>query len=479
MTKPRRRQACEGRTPRREAGQGGYYRYSTKAGETRFYIKLTVLGPDGKPKVLVRRKARPWAEPARKNTRSQLEDRAGLPFTDEWHALAELDAIRAEIRAGTYFQRLNPAARAAGETMTVERWLDRWLSVDLVELVADNTMRASTLASYRKNARLHLIPELGHVPLADLTIGDIRRMRSNLRDHGRKDHRAGEGLAPKTVDYCTIILQGALTDAVEQGIIAVNPALQKSRRGRRDKSRPGAGESRAHVWDKAQMADFLGWCQRTEAADEVAYFVLSYTGLRRGELMALRWGDLEIDWKDTRSEHGVLWVRRSVGVVKTKGERERLIEDRPKNGKPRPVELTTDTVRAIRSWRAARAEITLGARESTLVSPDALVFGTIEGNYRHPERFSRQFVAKQRQWHKGLLKAGAPEANLPPLLRLHDLRHTHGTQLYKDGWPVKLIAERLGHDEIVLLRTYAHLDQADQRAAIRRFESTLRVDGSA
>lgn len=346
--------------------------------------------------------------------------------------------------------------------------MERWLSEDLEELVAEQRMPASTLASYRKNVRLHVAPEIGNIALAELRGEHIKAMRVHLLDHGRKDHRAGEGLSVRTVSYCAVILQAALTDAVEQGIIPINPALQRSRRGRQGKSKPGLGEQAVHAWTKSQMRAFLRWCESSQAPDHVAYHLLAHTGLRRGEALALRWRDVVVDWKDDNVDRGHLSVSRAIGVIKVKGEPERILEDSKKTGVARSVALDPDTVRRLRRWRLARSEFSLASgRPDQLVNPGALVFGTVDGGYRHPDRFSRQFMAKQDQCRRRL-KDECSADDLPPVIRLHDLRHSHGTQLYLDGHPLKVIAERLGHDEVVLLRTYTHLSANSQEDMIRR-----------
>jgi integrase len=107
------------------------------------------------------------------------------------------------------------------------------------------------------------------------------------------------------VRYCHTIFKAALREAVS--LIATNPA---------DRAKPQAArEAKApeiHPWTAAQLSSFLAWASDQNCADVVAYRVLAYTGMRRGELLALRWRDLDLD-------AGRVSVRRSVGVVKTKG----------------------------------------------------------------------------------------------------------------------------------------------------------------
>lgn len=126
--------------------------------------------------------------------------------------------------------------------------------------------------------------------------------------------------------------------------------------------------------------------------------LLSHTGLRRGEALARRWRDVVVDWKNDQADRGHLSISRAVGVVKEKGQPERIVEDATKTGVARSVALDPETIRLLRRWRLARTELSLASgRPNRLVNPEALVFGTIDGEYRHPERFSRLFTEKVGQ----------------------------------------------------------------------------------
>jgi integrase len=148
------------------------------------------------------------------------------------------------------------------------------------------------------------------------------------------------------------ILKAALREAVTQGLIATNPA---------DKAKPPAArEAKApeiRPWSAQQLASFLAWAD-DGCADAVTWRVLAYTGCRRGEALALRWRDL-----DAR-----LSVRRSAGVVKTKGKGERVMEVPTKTGRQRTVDLDPQTIDALRSLRVARAAVSerLGHATATI-----------------------------------------------------------------------------------------------------------------
>jgi integrase len=400
MTKPRRRQA----------GEGGISSYPTKSG-TRYLIKYTMPLEDGSSKVVLRR-----GYLTRKAAASALGD------------------VNSEIRRGAH---VVPAKITLGE------WLDQWLE----------TLRLapSTMASYHKNVRLHIKPKLGHVPLVKLVGTKITAHYRELETGGRQDHKEGTPLSPRTVRYIHTILKAGLREAVAQGLIATNPA---------DKAKPPAArEAKApeiHPWTAAELSAFLAWADERASADAVAWRVLAFTGMRRGELLGLRWRDLDLD--ATR-----LSVRRSVGVAKTKGKGEQLVEGSTKSGRERVVDLGPQTVEALRRYRVARAGLDL-----RLARDDALIFGDLEGGYLNPDRFSRRFTRA--------LAACASEPDPPtlPTIRVHDLRHTHATLLLANGIPVKVVSERLGHATVTItMEIYQHVLPGMQAEAAAKFAAIV------
>jgi integrase len=129
----------------------------------------------------------------------------------------------------------------------------------------------------------------------------------------------------------------------------------------------------------------------------------------------------------------------------------------------RDVELDAGTVAALRAHRAARGGLALD-----LVRDSALVLSNLDGTHRHPERFSRRFAGQVLQARKAL---GDEQL---PVIRLHDLRHTHATLLLADGLPVKVVSERLGHaSATITLTVYQHVHPGMGREAADRFAALL------
>jgi integrase len=187
-----------------------------------------------------------------------------------------------------------------------------------------------------------------------------------LETAGRKDHRAGEGLSPRTVRYLHTIIHGVLGQAVRDSLLLRNAADAATP--------PTAKEARApemHPWDVGQLAAFLAWAEGA-SQNYPLWNTLAMTGMRRGEALALRWRDVDLDANSVS-------IRRSAGMVRNAGEGAGVVEGDTKSGKPRVVDLDDGAAAVLRSWKRER-----GALALQLVTPDALVFGDIEGGTATP-----------------------------------------------------------------------------------------------
>jgi integrase len=349
------------------------------------------------------------------------------PDGEKWYTKrAAQEALRVRLTDAARGEMTDPSKQAAGD------YLEEW--------AAGLRLAPSTVASYRKNIRLHLIPRIGSVPLAALTTERIDRLYRELERGGRADHRKGEPLSPRTVRYVHTILSAALAAAVRTRRLARNPAAVASP--------PTARQAKApemHPWTAAQLGAFLGWA-REHAENHPLWHVLAHTGMRRGEALALRWRDADL-------EAGTLRVRRSAGMVRTAGEGASVTEGDTKSGKPRLIDLDDATAAVLRARRRER-----GALALQLARDDALIFGDLEGQLRNPEHVSRQFA-------RDITRCGS----VPPV-RLHDLRHTHATILLTAREPVHVVSQRLGHaSAVVTMTVYAHVLPGSQREAANLF----------
>jgi integrase len=305
----------------------------------------------------------------------------------------------------------------------------------------------STRASYEMNVRLHVAPYIGKVPLKMITPGMLSKLYRDLEASGRWDRRTGERtgepLSARTVAYVGVIIAQALSAAVDDDLLARSPA---------DKAKgPTAKEAKApemNPWNAAQLAAFLGWA-RENSADFPAWMTMAMTGMRRGELLGLRWRDIDL-------AGAAITVQRSVGT--TGGT---TAAGPTKSGKSRVVDIDAGTVAVLRAWKAEHGSLALAlARDS------ALVFGTLNDKFRAPARFGTHF-------RETMARARVDLPDLPRI-RLHDLRHTHATLLLQAGEPVHIVSQRLGHaGPTITLSTYSHVLPGDQKRAADRFAALV------
>lgn len=404
---------------RRPPGEGSVFEYATKGrpGVVRFGIKFDLPSPDGSRRQVMRRR-----------------DANGQPWLTYDAAVAALREALVKSGKGEWIE---PSRQPLREYL--ETWLDGL------------RLAPSTMASYRKNIRLHVVPYIGALPLASLTSARLTALYRELETSGRRGQegeQTGQPLSARTVRYVSTILGAALRAAAEDEapLLGRNPAARAKP--------PTAKEARPpemHPWTAEQLRAFLAWSAE-ESQLHAAWHVLAYTGMRRGELLALRWRDIDLD-------AGTISIRRSVGVVKVKGQQRQIREGDTKTCRPRVIDTDLATVTVLRAWKAERGSMAL-----QLARREALVFGNHEGVFRDPETFSKTFVKTVARCRLGL-----GEDTLPPI-RLHDLRHTHATILLRDRENVKVVSERLGHAGVtVTLSVYAHVMPGDQRQAAARF----------
>jgi integrase len=339
------------------------------------------------------------------------------------------------------------AAQSAGERREYIEPGRQHLGIYGREVIEGMQVEPQTRASYMKNWRNHIEPyPLAAVPLAHLTGQKLSRHYRELERSGRKDHKAGEGLSPRSVRYVHTIIRRVLRQAVKDKLLPDNPASAAEPPTARAAKAP-----EMTCWTAAQLGVFLAWA-REHCQNFPLWHVLANTGARRGEALAARWRDLD-------TERGTLSIRRSAGMVRVAGVGAGVVEGDTKSGKPRVIDLDAATVAVLRAHRKAR-----GALALQLARDDALIFGDIEGRHRNPEHVSRQFVADAARCRRA---AGGDKL---PAIRLHDLRHTHASILLTAREPVHVVSQRLGHANAnVTLGVYAHVMPGSQREAADLF----------
>lgn len=304
-------------------------------------------------------------------------------------------------------------------------WLNLWY-----QGYKKANLRPNTQMSYERRIYQHIIPALGAIPLEKLTTGDIQKFYTNLKKGGRllRTELYGEGLSDQTVRGIHTTLHAALDKALEEKLIFRNPS---------DGCKlPSAKPREMKVLTPEEIQRLL-----IQAKEDGCYELLLLelaTGLRRGEICALKWDDLNF-------KTGVLKVERQVHRVK--GE---LIVSQPKTkASNRSVVLPAPVLTVLKTYRKSTA--------SQWMFPSPV------------KEDSPQDPAAVRKKLSAILKRAECKH-----IRFHDLRHTFATISLEHGMDVKTLSTIIGHvSSSTTLNIYAHVTDEMQRTAAAKIDQRI------
>ena len=345
-------------------------------------------------------------------------------FATDTAAKEARDEARVKASRGEYIDR---------NSITVAEYLDEWVDSHAMEV------KPRTLADYKSCIRLYVKPRIGKMRLQAVRPSTITKLYHDMLTSGGRN---GGPLAVPTVIHTHAILRKAFTDAVlVDELIPSNP-VERAKRPKSAATAPGT------VWDPTQLGLFLAAARQHRL---FAFFhVAAYTGARRGELLNLRWPDIDLDGKK-------LTISGSRAVVD--GER---IDGTTKSGHSRTVTIDDETVDVLKGHRKSQAADQLLAGEEWKGNEGGHVFTTGRGEPIYPDTVG-WLMTKIIREHKKL-----------PHARVHDLRHIHATTLLLNGVPVHVVAARLGHaDPAITLRVYAHVIRAAETAPAELFARVM------
>jgi integrase len=338
-------------------------------------------------------------------------------------AQAELNRLLNQRNEGTY---VDPTK------MSVAEYLEHWFAVDIQRRVS-----TKSAARYHGIVSHQLIPRLRHIPLRKLSAVHIEACEADLQQRGYvKGSKVGQALTARTVLYVHRTLSQALAHAVKTGVLFKNPAQQVK------PPRPPGRE--IAILSKAEVATILQYAGPLY----LPILVAVTTGIRRGELLGLRWSD--IDLKAAR-----LMVNQSLERVQG-----RTVFKSPKTRTSRrTITLPSLTVEALTRHKAAQAEerLRLG------LGKGELVFAHSNGSPFDPDSLTKAFDK--------LIRASGVRR-----ITFHGLRHTHISHQLMDGVHIKVVSERAGHaSPSITLGVYAAFIPNMQADAAKGVDQWLRA----
>lgn len=330
-------------------------------------------------------------------------------------AEAELNKRLNQVEEGSFVER---------SATTISEYALHWL-----QAIAPSKASAKTLERYGEIINLHIVPQLGTVALQKLDGSKIDEFYTHLRTAGRRDGKGG--LAPQTVQHIHRLLSQVLASAVKARKLRTSPmeAVQTT---------PKVRKEEIQILDDAELSTLLKHLKGHSIYMPV--LTAASTGMRRGEVLALRWKDIDFDRATLQVAQVVEQTKAAITLKEPK-------TDRSRRTIALPARLVTELRRHRKEQAEMRLKLGLGKSENDLAFP------TFDGRMRSPRPFPKEF-------------ARVADAAGVGHVTFHGLRHTHITHLLRSGVPVHVVSARAGHaNPAVTLNIYAHLMPGQQEGA--------------
>jgi integrase len=350
----------------------------------------------------------------------------------KWHSLPGCKGKReAQLECARIITEMGNGTYAEPDKTTVAQFLERWLEQ------VETQVSPRSYERYAEIARKNLIPALGAIKLTKLRPAHISAAYSKALTSGRRDGKGG--LSPRSVHHMHRVLKQALKKALQWRELVHNPA---------DAVKPPKVDRKPMAtYDLEQTAALMERLRPTRMFIPALLGVLC--GLRRGEIVALRWDDVKWDSESLSITQSAEQTKAGVRYKETK------------SGCGRNVRLSETVLQELKAWRVRQAEefLRIGIRpegQSFLVTK-------ADGNPVQPRSLTHEWM---RLASNGALRR----------IRFHDLRHSHATHLLGSEVHPKIASERLGHSKVgITLDLYSHVMPGMQEEAVARVDDALRA----
>jgi len=311
-----------------------------------------------------------------------------------------------------------------GSQMTLAKFVEMWLSSK------ELSRRPRTVFQYRQVTSTHILPVMGGMKIKDIAPSHIKQLYAIKHE---------EGTGARTLQIIHAVLHCALKQAVREGLLGRNPvdAIE----------RPKVEQIEFNIFNEEQSRQFLK--EASGSTFEAVFYLALTTGMRQGEMLGLKWSD--VDW-----EKGMLHVQRQLQQVERKGYA--LVPPKTKAGR-RQIKLGQVMLEQLMAHRKRQEQVKAFAGNRW--QEQDLIFPTTIGTPLDHKRVTKEF--------KELLKkAGLPE------MRFHDLRHTSISLMLEMGTPLNTVQRRAGHSKAsVTADIYGHAMVGSQNEAAEKIESLV------
>ena len=350
--------------------------------------------------------------------------------------------LRRLLKAGDDGEHVDPHRK------TVRQWIEHWLSAGAPGKRREKPS-TRTVERYSQLLRTHVLPKLGDYRLQKLTPTQIDNLYTELATK----------IAPRTCHHVHVVFGSALGAAVRTRNLLVNPMAQLL-------NVPSPGEADHGIaLDEEQLGKLVSGFRSSPLFEVVA--IAAYTGIRRNEILALRWSDFDAAGKKLRVERAIEQTKAGISFKPPKTKRGY-----------RTVEIDDHLVGILCAAQDKVLRLIAGVPDGAAVDlslvklpTDALMFPSPEALFgnkidltqaRDPHAVTRTFCHRAvRLGFKGL--------------RFHDLRGSHATQLLRQKMPIDVVARRLGHDPAVMMRSYAKALSSDDEATRKALTAITRL----
>ncbi|MCM3110635.1 tyrosine-type recombinase/integrase [Lederbergia lenta] len=294
--------------------------------------------------------------------------------------------------------------------ITVTALFERWF-----ELVMKRKVKETTFKEYNNAVNFRIIPILGDYKVTQLNTMLLQKFINDLTD---------EALAPRYIEYISTILYGALESARKWKIIQFNPLA--------DVERPRPRRTENKTWSVEEMDLFLNITKVTDLRLFTIVSVALKTGVRRGEVLALKWSDVDFEKQEISIDRSLVYDDEGYRFSTPKTE-----------SSIRRISIGKSLIDDLKKWRVRQNEFKMAFRK--VFKDEDLIFTTEIGKPVYPRTLTQKF-------HEAIRVSGVPK------IRFHDLRHTHATLCLEAGMSIKEVQDRLGHASIKTTGdVYAHV----------------------